>query len=171
MHSHRFAGLPFGAKCRIRIASFSMSIVSGITHNRQSGMMTYFHCDFIQVPFTESVQGAVFKLIYNDDETVSLQVRSPSKLSNNTTTWIRLANVFIRPASLKNYSWKEHWYLMVDKPKKANIMSKKFELLVDKSNGSVRLFPVGTDHFVGLFGPHKKYWKPSDATEFFLEEI
>ena len=172
MHSHRFAALPFGTECRIRHGSYSMSVVSDMTFtpDLQSGIVTYFPCDLVRVPLNQSVPAAVFKLIRNDDETVSLQVLS-SELGNGTKTWTGLSYEVILSAPLINYSCKDYLYLVVDKVKRANVLNAKFELLFDKSNGSVRLFPVGADQFLGLFGPHKKYWKPADATEFFLEEI
>ena len=171
MHTHRFTSLPFGAECRIRHGSYSMGVVSDMafTHNLQSRIVTYFPCDFVRVLFNQSGPAAVFKLIRNDDETVSLQVLS-SELVNGTKTWTGLTNEIIPPAPLINYSCKD-FVLVVEKVKRANVFNDKFELLFDKSNGSVRLFPLGTDHFVGLFGPHKKYWKPADATELFLEEV
>ena len=117
---------------------------------------------------TNSSLRDVFKIVFNDDESASLYANSPSNASEkNVHHGLEVKSLI--PLKFGNPS--DHLYLTLPGDESIKFCPAKFELFVDKADGSIRVFTAHGQHFVTKNGKLEKFTESSEVIEFFIEKI
>ena len=102
----------------------------------------------------------IFKIVFNDDESVSLNAICTDKNEK----------INVRGLAVESYCGS---YAFLTLPVDEDVMASKFELFVDKAHGSIRLFTAHGQYFVSVSGYLEEFceFSESEVTEFFIEKI
>ena len=166
IHSPRFS-VQSGINCRLRHGSELMTTKSESIYDYNSG--TYQWYPVVKTLEPEDASSCEFyKIVFNEDESVSLLVTTSESKDININGKKGLT---VKSSAKKSWDPSDYLYLTLPGDESIKICPSKFELFVDKTHGSIRLFTAHGQHFVTKNGKLERFTKNSEVIEFFIEKI